>query len=384
MTPKCVVVAMTLFTFFAQSMAEVENNDDNVLLQSAMKVNVPNPSAIDEEPPSILETRVNTSLGVEDLEEFEVEEAEGNKEEESWVTDHFYSKDGYKCTWKRYHRKTSSGGYAGNDKRRRILSTAKYACKNNPQCEAVVCENWFFRQPEVEAERRELCTVRASATLTDAEEYGNGYETSDTYVRECVINKKCQRPGGWCTHGGSMYKGTIDCDGDGTPDPFCMDTSRRIWSILSSDGCRGHYGRQCAGTGSTIVSGVITKSWLSRQRCKQSSTAYGGNCRRGIDTNAASNYPSNGCTHTKLEGNPWWYVMLGKRYHVMYVFVRNRGDCCQHRFNGYLKVSLDHKTCATGQRGGFIPCNKRGEMLALTAVTRTYFHFCDLQVYAFP
>ena len=62
----------------------------------------------------------------------------------------------------------------------------------------------------------------------------------------------CQRPTWWCKHKGASYR-TIDCDSDGFKDCLCTDTSGKVWTILSSKGCKRDRPRtaQCKALGSS-------------------------------------------------------------------------------------------------------------------------------------
>ena len=47
-----------------------------------------------------------------------------------------------------------------------------------------------------------------------------------------------------------------------------------------------------------------------------------------VDGNRKSLRSQKSCTHTNKERNPWWMVDLGGSYHISYLKVTNRGDCC--------------------------------------------------------
>jgi len=59
-------------------------------------------------------------------------------------------------------------------------------------------------------------------------------------------SRKCHRPGGWCSHKGSLYV-VGDCDGDGIPDHFCSD-SLHSGFVSSQNYCRDTWpSGQCDG-----------------------------------------------------------------------------------------------------------------------------------------
>lgn len=47
----------------------------------------------------------------------------------------------------------------------------------------------------------------------------------------------CARPSLWCTHPGSWFSSSMDCDGDGVPDPYCQDSQGRSGFRSSVGGC---------------------------------------------------------------------------------------------------------------------------------------------------
>ncbi|MFP6907486.1 MAG: discoidin domain-containing protein, partial [Verrucomicrobiota bacterium] len=61
-------------------------------------------------------------------------------------------------------------------------------------------------------------------------------------------------------------------------------------------------------------------------KASQSSTAHGGDARRGVDGNTDPSYTGNGQTHTNEENKPWWELDLGKPVPIEQVAIYNRSD----------------------------------------------------------
>ena len=79
----------------------------------------------------------------------------------------------------------------------------------------------------------------------------------------------------------------------------------------------------------------------------------------------------NSMCHSAGERNPWWEADTweGMSYQIEFVIVRNRMDCCWHRFGKYV-VTVDGVECARGDADGqpgflWIPCNMRGSTVRL-------------------
>jgi putative heme-binding domain-containing protein len=80
-----------------------------------------------------------------------------------------------------------------------------------------------------------------------------------------------------------------------------------------------------------------------RGKATQSSTAHGGEARRGIDGNTSGSYGDGGQTHTR-EGtnNPWWEVDLGQDQAIQSIVVWNRTDgALGSRLKNYTLKILD-------------------------------------------
>lgn len=60
---------------------------------------------------------------------------------------------------------------------------------------------------------------------------------------------RCKRPGHWCTHWGSNFTDTEDCDGDGVPDPQCADSWGSTGFVGSATDCVSNWpSGKCAGS----------------------------------------------------------------------------------------------------------------------------------------
>ncbi|XP_056381042.1 uncharacterized protein LOC130276137 [Hyla sarda] len=118
--------------------------------------------------------------------------------------------------------------------------------------------------------------------------------------------------------------------------------------------------------------------------------------RTSIDGSLASNYMAGECTHTRKELNPWWKLDLKDRYHISFVAITNRGDCCRERINGAeIRIGdsaenggIDNPRCGVVFRmnyGETLSFNCRGmEGRYITIVIpeqRQYLSLCEVQVF---
>jgi len=77
-------------------------------------------------------------------------------------------------------------------------------------------------------------------------------------------------------------------------------------------------------------------------KANQSSTAYGGDAKRGIDGNTSGVYGDGGETHTNEEANPWWEIDLGRELPIDAITIWNRTDGdLGNRLNGFTLSVLD-------------------------------------------
>jgi putative heme-binding domain-containing protein len=80
-----------------------------------------------------------------------------------------------------------------------------------------------------------------------------------------------------------------------------------------------------------------------RGKAKQSSTASGGNAKRGIDGNTSGKYSDGGQTHTNENSkDPWWEVDLGEDVLIESIRIWNRtDDALGKRLDGFTLKVLD-------------------------------------------
>jgi putative heme-binding domain-containing protein len=90
-----------------------------------------------------------------------------------------------------------------------------------------------------------------------------------------------------------------------------------------------------------------------RGTARQSSTAHGGEARRGIDGNTSGTYGAGGQTHTaENTKDPWWEVDLGAEYPIEAVVVWNRTDGdLGKRLNGFKVTVMDGSRRAVFVKG---------------------------------
>jgi hypothetical protein len=67
----------------------------------------------------------------------------------------------------------------------------------------------------------------------------------------------------------------------------------------------------------------------------QSSTVFGGNAGRAVDSVTDGNWGNSSVTHTNSEANAWWQADLGSSFLVDSLTVWNRTDCCGDRLSDY-------------------------------------------------
>jgi len=108
----------------------------------------------------------------------------------------------------------------------------------------------------------------------------------------------------------------------------------------------GRYVRvQLAGDNYLHLAEVVVRGWASRslafgKSASQSSTAWGGDAFRAVDSNTSGNYYDYSVTHTNFEHQPWWQVDLGSVQQIGAVILWNRTDAASDRLsNFYVLVS---------------------------------------------
>jgi NedA-like, galactose-binding domain/PA14 domain len=79
----------------------------------------------------------------------------------------------------------------------------------------------------------------------------------------------------------------------------------------------------------------------------QSSTGFGGDAFRGVDSNTSGNWGDLSVTHTNFEHQPWWQVDLGSVRQIAAVTLWNRTDCCGDRLSNFYVLVSDNPFSST-------------------------------------
>jgi NedA-like, galactose-binding domain/PA14 domain len=88
------------------------------------------------------------------------------------------------------------------------------------------------------------------------------------------------------------------------------------------------------------VRGGASRSLAFGKSASQSSTAYGADASRAVDSNTSGNFYDYSVTHTNYEHQPWWQVDLGSVQQIGAVILWNRTDAASERLsNFYVLVS---------------------------------------------
>ncbi|KAM4693039.1 fucolectin-like [Discoglossus pictus] len=118
-----------------------------------------------------------------------------------------------------------------------------------------------------------------------------------------------------------------------------------------------------------------------------------------IDGNKDSDYNHGSCTHTNAEDNPWWRVDLLRDYHIVYIKITNRGDCCGDRLigaeilvgNSLQNNGNDNTRCAVinaitdGQTQTYECKNMVGRYVNIVLRKKQAFlHFCEVEILGVP
>ncbi len=85
------------------------------------------------------------------------------------------------------------------------------------------------------------------------------------------------------------------------------------------------------------------------KKATQSSTYGNGTADKAVDDNTDGKWSSGSVTHTKKEMNPWLEIDLGGTFDISEVYIFNRTDCCQERFDN-IEVYLSDSPAAKGQK----------------------------------
>ncbi|XP_053885703.1 pentraxin fusion protein-like [Malaclemys terrapin pileata] len=123
------------------------------------------------------------------------------------------------------------------------------------------------------------------------------------------------------------------------------------------------------------------------------------NPMRAIDGSLLNRSPTQQCSQTRRDFQPWWTVDLNATFIVSSVVITNRGDCCKERINGAeirignspeLGGTLNPR-CATvesmelGQTLSFDCHGMQGRYVTVTIPRRAeYLTLCEVQVFGLP
>ena len=91
----------------------------------------------------------------------------------------------------------------------------------------------------------------------------------------------------------------------------------------------------------------------------QSGTAWGGVSSRAVDANLNTDYKDGGCSHTRMQDNPWLEVDLEASYNVATVRITNRGDEAGTRLDGFT-IKVGNEVCGSGL---VVPEGETGDFL---------------------
>jgi NedA-like, galactose-binding domain/PA14 domain len=89
------------------------------------------------------------------------------------------------------------------------------------------------------------------------------------------------------------------------------------------------------------VRGMARRSLAFGKSVSQSSTAFGGDAFRAVDSNTNGNWYANSVTHTSYEHQPWWQVDLGSVQQIGAVILWNRTDVASERLNNFYVLVSD-------------------------------------------
>jgi hypothetical protein len=95
------------------------------------------------------------------------------------------------------------------------------------------------------------------------------------------------------------------------------------------------------------VRGMASRSLAFGKPVSQSSTNYGADAFRAVDSNTSGNWADNSVTHTTNEHQPWWQVDLGSVQQIGAVILWNRTDCCSERLSNFYVLISDNPFSST-------------------------------------
>jgi hypothetical protein len=90
------------------------------------------------------------------------------------------------------------------------------------------------------------------------------------------------------------------------------------------------------------VRGGASRSMALGKSVSQSSTAFGADAFRAVDSNTSGNWYDYSVTHTNYEHQPWWQVDLGSVQQIGEVILWNRTDCCGARLSNFYVLVSDN------------------------------------------
>ncbi|CAM5084334.1 unnamed protein product [Eretmochelys imbricata] len=138
---------------------------------------------------------------------------------------------------------------------------------------------------------------------------------------------------------------------------------------------------------------------LGKTASQSSTREIEDNPMRATDGSLLNHFPSQQCSQTRREFQPWWTVDLSKTFIVSSVVITNQGDCCKERING-AEIRIGNSSelggtlnprCATvesmelGQTLSFDCHGMQGRYVTVTIPRRAeYLTLCEVQVFGLP
>ncbi|CAM5081253.1 unnamed protein product [Natator depressus] len=138
---------------------------------------------------------------------------------------------------------------------------------------------------------------------------------------------------------------------------------------------------------------------LGKTASQSSTREIEDNPMRATDGSLLNRSPSQQCSQTHRDFQPWWTVDLSKTFIVSSVVITNQGDCCKERINGAeirignsseLGGTLNPRCAAVesmelGQTLSFDCHGMQGRYVTVTIPRRAeYLTLCEVQVFGLP
>ncbi|XP_074811155.1 uncharacterized protein LOC141988904 [Natator depressus] len=138
---------------------------------------------------------------------------------------------------------------------------------------------------------------------------------------------------------------------------------------------------------------------LGKTASQSSTREIEDNPMRATDGSLLNHSPSQQCSQTHRDFQPWWTVDLSKTFIVSSVVITNQGDCCKERINGAeirignsseLGGTLNPRCAAVesmelGQTLSFDCHGMQGRYVTVTIPRRAeYLTLCEVQVFGLP